>query len=230
MFDWLKRVSAPKDGLSEIMQYFGQMLEDGRHSFDVASNSLLGGTDPEIIRDDLWATDKRINRTERRIRRLVVTHGTVHGANELPICLVVMSLVKDAERIGDYAKNIFDLAHIGSGVAEDSREDLIKLKDTISRMMAKARNLYELQDEEGAQAFCSEADALQSHCDAKINSLLIDGQTSDTPGKVATAALTYRFFKRTLAHMLNIISSVLMPLDRLDYFDEDPESRDSLND
>jgi hypothetical protein len=38
---------------------------------------------------------------------------------------------------------------------------------------------------------------------------------------VATTAVTYRYLKRVLAHSMNIITSVVMPLDRLDYYDED---------
>jgi hypothetical protein len=38
-----------------------------------------------------------------------------------------------------------------------------------------------------------------------------------------------RFYKRIAAHVLNILSSVVMPLHKLDYYDEDllPESPES---
>jgi len=39
-------------------------------------------------------------------------------------------------------------------------------------------------------------------------------------------ALLYRFLKRVTAHSLNVVSAVVMPVDRLDYFDEDVEDRD----
>jgi hypothetical protein len=45
-------------------------------------------------------------------------------------------------------------------------------------------------------------------------------------GEQAVAqALTYRYLKRIVAHLLNVLSAVVMPVDRLDYFDEDPEDR-----
>jgi hypothetical protein len=40
-------------------------------------------------------------------------------------------------------------------------------------------------------------------------------------GKLAATALAYRYLKRISAHSMNIITSVVMPLDHLDYFDED---------
>ncbi len=217
MFDWLKALRSQPSGLHDMMQFFEQMLEDGRHAFDIAANALLGGTKPEVIQDDLWATDKRINRNERRIRRMLITHAAVHGRTEFPVCLALMSLVKDAERIGDYAKNIFDLMRLGVGLPADTVEDLIKLKDTVSTMLAKARNIYESQDEEGAQAFLAECDALQDHCDSRVDALIL---REDGGGQVAAAALAYRYIKRIISHAMNIITSVVMPLDRLDYYDE----------
>ena len=37
--------------------------------------------------------------------------------------------------------------------------------------------------------------------------------------------LAYRYYKRVTAHLLNIISSLVVPLDELDYFDEDRATR-----
>ena len=217
MFDWLKALRAQPSGLHDIMQFFEQMLEDGRHAFDVAANGLLGGTDPDVIKEDLWATDKRINRNERRIRRMLITHAAVHGRTEFPVCLTLMSLVKDAERIGDYAKNIFDLMRLGRKIPKDSLDDLVRFKDTISTLLAKARNIYESQDEDGADAFLAECDALSEHCDAKVDALIL---REDGGGEIAATALAYRYFKRIISHAMNIITSVVMPVDRLDYYDE----------
>jgi hypothetical protein len=50
----------------------------------------------------------------------------------------------------------------------------------------------------------------------------------DEPGTQAVArALTHRYLKRVIAHLMNVLSAVIMPLDKLDYFDEDPEDRSS---
>ena len=216
MFEWLSALRSQPSGLDEIMQYFEQMLEDGRHVFDAASNSLLGGTDPAIIKDDLWATDKRINSNERRTRRRLITHAAVHGRTEFPVCLALMSIVKDAERIGDFAKNIFDLSMIGAKIDDANQDDLVRVKDATSRLLAKSRNIYETQDADGARAFITECEEHQAHCEEKMRELCM--QTGDN---VAATAMTYRYLKRVLAHSMNIITSVVMPLDRLDYYDED---------
>lgn len=199
----------------DIQQRFMQMLEDGRHVFDAAANALVGGTDPDAIREDLFVTDKRINETEQELRRLILVHGTVHGATSFPSLLVMMSVAKDAERIGDYAKNIFDLgaARIGLGAEADA---LVRLKDRVSRLLVKARNLYQSEDEKAARSFLAEADKVEDECDAAVARLLaVAGEN------VAGQALAYRYLKRVTSHAGNVVTALVVPLDKLDFFDED---------
>ena len=75
---------------------FGQMLDSGRHIFDTAANAFLGGTDLEVIREDLFATDKRINRAERQIRAAIraLSDGEHHARDGFNIHSVIKSMRK----------------------------------------------------------------------------------------------------------------------------------------
>ena len=221
MFDWLK-TSDSGEGLERMRQQLGTMLSDGRHVFDAASNAFLGGADPDVVREDLFATDKRINDTERAIRRQAVVHGSVHGSSQLPACLVLMSIVKDAERIGDYSKNIFDIALIKPKSKDAWFDDLLDHKNRVSALLQEAIELYTAQDESKAKSFLERGDAMQKYYDDQVEKLLGADPGTDQP---AATALCYRYYKRVVAHLLNIITSIIMPLDQLDYFDEDPETR-----
>ena len=223
MFKFFKRIDPESSGLAKMQRSFGRMLAEGRHTFDAATNAFLGGTSPDVVREDLFATDKNINHLERQIRREVVIHGSVHGATELPACLVMMSIVKDAERIGDYSKNLFDLAAVHQKTTDDEYyEDLLELKDKISRLIDEARAIYAGQDERQAKDFIQRGDKLQDHCDRKVETLLSPEPRTTQP---AATALCYRYYKRVLAHLLNIVTSIVMPIDKLDYYDEDKATR-----
>lgn len=220
MFDWLKGKDQGVEGLEAISRKFEQMLEDGRHVFDAAANTLLAGSDPDVVREDLFATDRRINSVEQEIRRALVVHGSVHGSFSLPELLVMMSLVKDAERIGDYAKNLFDLAvHSRESFTEDERRQLVDRKDRISRLLAKARNIYDGQDEDAARRFLEECKEIEDACDAAVH-----GSLAVTDRNLAATVLTNRYFKRVISHAANIVTSLVMPIDKLDYFDEPGEA------
>ena len=45
--------------------------------------------------------------------------------------------------------------------------------------------------------------------------------SSSVANHAVPRALLYRFLKRITAHSLNVVTAVVMPVDRLDYFDED---------
>lgn len=220
MLRWLNKLGGDPTKMDAIHTDFLEMLEDGRHIFDAASNLLLAGGDPEVIRKDLFRTDERINLTEQKIRREIVVHGAVYGSVALPSSLVVMSLVKDAERIGDYAKNLFDLAKLHPDLGEgDGRAALVEMKDQISKMLARTHGLFHEPDPDSAHAFLKEAETLQKRCDTEVARLIaVKGKN------MAGLVLALRYFKRVVSHAANVITSIVMPVDKLDYYPNRPHS------
>lgn len=200
--------------IDDIEKRFLQMLEDGHHIFDLAAAGFVGGTDPEVIRSDLFNTDQRIDETERELRRMLVVHATVHGATSVPRTLVLMALARDAERIGDHAKNLFALCVAGPNLG-DEKEALTELKDRVSAMLTRARDVHVSQDENEAHAFLADLEKVEEVCDDGVKRLLkIEGSNA------ASAALGYRYFKRVVSHAGNIVTALVVPLDKLDYLDE----------
>ena len=209
-------------GLEHIDAQVQGMINDARHTFDLAMNALTGGP-VATVADEVRRTDRRINITEMEIRRELVVHASVHGGVDTPEVLVLMHMVKDLERIGDYNKNIFDLADEGVSLAEaPDLGRLLGYRDELSSRIALMGELLITQDEDGARAYITRGDELRREFDDRINELV----HSTEPAVVAVPrALLYRFLKRVTAHSLNVVSAVVMPVDRLDYFDEDDETR-----
>ena len=220
MFSWLQPDS---QGLARIAEQFGQMLAEGQSLFEEASRTFLEGRDPQAVSDDLHARDRQINRLEQTIRRELVVHLTVGQGADAHECLRMMSLVKDAERVGDYAKNIFNLTVAPPGFDQDPLHAVLAgLVPRLSGMFTRVRELYAAQDEEGARAYCEEADALRRELDGHVEALIKDPAGCSHP---VAAALLFRYDKRTLAHTSNVASAIYMPLDKLDYLDEDEQDR-----
>ena len=224
MLDWFtSKGETGSTGLHKMRADFGQMLDAGRHMFNTAANAFLGGTDLEVIRQDIFVTDKRINHAEQQIRREIVVHATVHGATEFPACLVLMSVVKDAERVGDYAKNIFDLAELSpQKPAGEFKADLVALKDRISSLMANCREAFDKEDDDSARKLIAESQEIEDHCDAQISKLIQSGAENDMG---TTYALTYRYFKRVSSHAFNVATTIVQPVDKID-FSEKPDALD----
>lgn len=213
MFKWLR--GGGGDALDEIEDTFQSMLSDDRHVFDLAMSARVGGADPATLVDALNEAEERTDEAERRIRRLVLVHASVQGASDIPSCLMYMSIAKDAERIADLSKGLFGIAEtVGPPPAGELRDDLMRLRDTISPMITEAARILTDDDREAAAAFIETARELQERCHARINPLL--REESVVP-QAAASVLSYRHLSRIVANLLNIVSAVVVPLDRLDY-------------
>jgi len=211
------------DRLDRIEATLQQMIIDDLHAFGLSMSALLGQASSHEIGAELRATDHRVNAAERDIRRELVVHASVHGAIDTPAILVYMSIVKDIERIGDYAKNIFDLAVDGADLSTGVYTgEITHLAAEIPEFLRGAAAAFAERDAERSKELLHHGDALLDRFDERVSALVRE----EHPDRQAVAvALAHRYLKRIVAHGMNVLSAVVMPVDRLDYFDEDPEDR-----
>ena len=185
-----------------------------------ASIQSLRKSDSADIDIDIFGMDKKINEFERDVRRKVMTHLAIGGKEDIGSGLVLVSVVIDIERIGDYTKNIYDLAvnhpkKLEGGIIEDRLAEIenISLKlveDSIdafkNQNIEKARNLMGLYKKN-----------ISSQCDTITNDI-ISGKVGDIKvGRATAIALYARYLKRIAAHSRNLISSIVNPFERIGY-------------
>jgi phosphate transport system protein len=199
------------------------MLEHDRFEFDLAMSALLGRVQAEDVNQELRDADRKVNSLEREIRRELVVHASVFGGIQSPAVLVYMSVVKDIERVGDYSKNLLDLARDGADFsAAPDAEEWQRLTTELSQFIVAAGEAFRVRDPSRSRELRRRGDQLLDLFDERVSSLI----RAEDPGPQAVPrALAHRYFKRVVAHLMNLLSAVIMPLDRLDYFDEDPEDR-----
>lgn len=208
--------------LEDVENKVKAMLVYDRQEFELAIQALMGEAEPEQLNDEIRSTDQQVNRLEREIRRDLLVHSSVFSGIDTPAVLVYMSVVKDVERVGDYAKNLLDLALDGAdfSTAPDAAE-WRELTGEISEYITDAGEVFIARDPKRARSMLARGDQLLDLFDEQVSSLV---RTPGQPQAVARA-LAHRYLKRVVAHLMNLLSAVIMPLDRLDYFSEDPEDR-----
>ncbi|MGD2216550.1 MAG: PhoU domain-containing protein [Gemmatimonadales bacterium] len=177
----------------------------------------------------IYKTDVEVNKLERTIRRQVIAHLSLRGTSpSLPYCLLLMSLVKDVERIGDYAKNLAEIKeyHPDPLPDDEALAQLREIRAAVETSFAETAEVFETSDRERALAMTREGRELTHRCDALVEQVA----RSEYKARTAVAlAMGARFYKRTAAHVLNVLSSVVMPLHKLDYYDEDEIDVDEEN-
>jgi Na+/phosphate symporter len=199
------------------------MIKHDRHEFELAMAALMGDVVASEVNAELRATDQQVNRLEREIRREILIHASVFGGIETPAVLVYMSVVKDIERVGDYAKNLLDLARDGANFSEvEDADDWRQLAADLSGFITEAGDAFHAGDAKASRGLHVRGNALLNRFDHAVSAMV---RGDDQAAQPVARALAYRYLKRVVAHLMNLLSAVTMPLDQLDYFDEDPEDR-----
>jgi phosphate transport system protein len=209
-------------GLGAVEARIEEMLGTCGEVLRLAISAFDPGTSAREIGPLVRQTDRKVNKAERAIRRDLVVHVSVQTGADLPLVLVYMSIIKDIERIGDYAKNIWDVA----AALEDGGPDLSMMDPLFARTIALVSEIaeaYVSRDAERATALLNRCDEWLDEYDANVDALMV----SDAPSTVGVPqALLNRHLKRITAHLMNVLTSVVMPFDRLDYWDEDKIDRE----
>jgi phosphate uptake regulator len=200
--------------LDHVEQEIASMLGDCRHSFDLAMGALVTDADVEPLGREIRVTDQRINRAEESVRRELVVHTSVHGGADVALVLTSLLIVKKLERVGDQAKNIFDLA--AEGVRFSGADDyglFVELRDSVSSMMGEAATIMVAGDEAGANALIERSQVRMDEMDRRVNELI----HTDAPGYHAVPrAMLFRYIKRIVANVSGVVGTLVRPLDRSD--------------
>ena len=171
-------------------------------------------------RSSIYRRDIEVNKLERTIRKQVIAHLSLKGSSpSLPYCLLLMSLVKDAERIGDYAKNLSEVReyHPDPLPQDEYVGELRSIREGVERAFSVTAEVFAASDHERAMALIREGRTITHRCDMLVSRVA----ASEYGARDATAVVMgTRFYKRIAAHVLNILTSVVMPLHKLDYYDE----------
>ena len=207
------------DLLDSIDAKLSEMLTNSMHAYDITMNCLLGDTNLETVREDLYNTDKTINELHREVRREMIIHSAVNSRNlDIPLLLSYMTMSKDIERIGDYCKNLFEIAETGNSFAKgDDLDAYMELKNDIGKLIVYLQSCLNLDDESKVQDLITLGSSLNNDLDEKITALLEDKEKIQYP--VATT-LFYRYLKRIVSHIVNAATAIIMPTDQIDYLDE----------
>lgn len=217
MFKNLLQLWKGKDFLSQVLDEFKKMLDDTHQMFNSVCRKLIENQEEEGLADNIYALDKRVNSLEKDIRKRIVEHLAIQPAVELSTSLLLMSVVKDAERLGDYSKNLLEVTNILESPLD--KEKYLSFFDNIVEDLGQLFNLtkeafIKSDRTKAAQAWDYEVKLVKT-CDKIIYQVAKSSLPVDT---AVAFALIARYFKRLAAHLANIATSVILPLDEIDYF------------
>lgn len=168
---------------------------------------------------DIYEEDRKVNHFERDVRRKILKHLVITGELNVVAGLILSSIVIDIERIGDYMKNIMELAaaHPAKLTCGKYEGDVQRIEATVSRLFEAIVPTLQASDTDRARRLIDESLWIKKKCDEIDADLIGDGDPSLSSGDAVAIALYVRYLKRIGAHLMNVLSSVVNPFDRIGF-------------
>lgn len=217
MFGAIREFFRRESLLDQCFQETIEILGVARDMMAAAGHSLRQ-SDTGEVELDVRKADKQINKYQREIRRNVLTHLSVSSSTDLTAALILISIIIDVERLGDYTKNIVELAQ-----AHPKRLEAGKYEDELRVLEERVRTGYdevgqalETSDEKLARQFMHSHQGFAVSADGMIKSL-IRADDELAKGSAVTLALYLRYLKRCESHLSNIVSSIANPFPRIGF-------------
>ena len=205
--------------LTKVLEEFKTMLDNTEQTYSLVIARLLENAGPPDVEEQVWQIDKGVNEAQRDIRRHIVEHLSLQPTVDINACLLLMSVVKDAERIGDYAKNLYEVTRLLENPVDMQvfRRYLGEMDKEILTLFSLTREAFVESDEDKSELAWGYEERMKKRCDTAVAELA----HSELPVNEAVClTLVARHFKRIIAHLTNIATSVVLPLSDIDYFDE----------
>ena len=203
-------------------QDFATMLDLCERMYREVNGALWQGKLPETLLRETYERDIQLNQLERGVRKRVLIHLSMQGsgAANLSYCMVLLNVVKDAERIGDYVKNLAEIPEISGPTFPEGevRTELRDIGQEATELLEPVGHIFRESNAENAEELIRHGRSLSQRADAVLPQI---ARSDYGPAGAVTAALLARTYKRIIGHNVNILSSVVMPVHKIDYFDED---------
>jgi phosphate uptake regulator len=224
VLDFFKRGRG--SAIDDVERMLVQMVRDGRAVYDAATAAVFGGGTSKDTKRTVKGTDREINEAQRQVRRALIVHASVTGSPDLALAMAYMSVVKDVERVGDYAKSLYDIARYGADFSQaEDREELEHYCNAVGNLLDEAAMVFEERNTERATELVTKADGFIDDYDEHIKA----AAHAEGPAPAAVVrALYYFYLERITAHVMNLMTSLVLPLDQLDYYDEAKDDRREL--
>jgi phosphate transport system protein len=190
----------------------GKMLIIAKDMFSIAMSVLL---DNEKSRADLYKMDQGLNEIQMDVRRKILEHLSINPAMDITASLILITIIVDIERLGDYSKNVLDLSRELDMKLEGGYFDEIrKLRKELEPIFDETKKVIEKMEKEMGKEQMERCTAIAKRCDNFLDELLDDKHEA----KMAIlATLLLRYMKRIASHLKNVASSVVNPFARIGY-------------
>lgn len=215
MFKKIKTFWQKEGLLLEAMKSIEKMFIEDKEIFEKATHALMEKV--EVKPEEIYQIDQNINQNEMEIRKKILEHLSINPSQDTVFSLILLDVARDIERVGDYGKNIYELAlkYPEEFKKEKYAEILRMTRNKILEIFDLVLKAFKESEPELAQKIIDEHHRLNREMEGLIERVM---QTEKIKAKEAVVyALFARFLKRVSAHLANIATTIVNPFHRVRY-------------
>ena len=197
-----------------------EMIHTCQEMFNVVLRALHE-EESEHIRDRVKGMDAAVNHFQADVRRRIYRYLALSRDRDLLSALQLHDIVNEIERVGDYSKNIAELAEM-----VPSRVDWGEHEAGMASVRAKVLEMFDLcfqtvatSDKAAARRCELLYQEVANHCDDTLEALVTPPE--DDPNmverRILSLLLMLRYTKRVAAHLKNAVVTITNPYHRLGY-------------
>ena len=197
--------------LGDAIEETCRMIVESEHMFVASMAALLDGQEPSI---DVVEKDENIDMGERMVRRLVFQHIMMNPDQDLPSALALVSVVHDAERIGDYNKSLLYLAQwrTDSFLQHAQVKMCAEIRNMIKPMFGQSLTAIKEGDAAEARKVMHQSRVIKEKTHNILEALM---QNMGGGREDVVCSSCAQYLRRISAHLSNIASSIANPFDLL---------------
>ena len=222
MFKEFFNLIKKQDLLTQALNDSYEMSSIALEMFNLVTEMLFIDLNAKVSDDEVEEVKKKdylLNHFDRSIRKKVFEHVIVNEKpdQELYTSLTLITIVQNLERLGDYSKNLNEIAEIKHMLKSDEYNSLVKgYAEVLKKMYKDTFVSFKKADEAVATGVIDEHFKFKSEIDDKLTELAT--KEPDANINYVTYALMLRYFKRISAHLMNIATSITNPIDKIGYY------------
>ena len=220
IFNDIVSIWRSEDLLSQAWDESREMLEFSEDMFSSAVKYLRRGVKIKKLKK-LKKEDKKINEFQQNVRKKVVTHFSVSkNIDNLPNGLVLLNMVIDVERLGDYTKNILDMAiyYPEALVSEELLPELNTLENEVRLRFQKTCESIGRQDIVLAEHLLkTHQESLAIDSDNILHNCISCKIDFENNKQATVVPLCARYLKRIGSHLKNISTTMINPYEYIGY-------------
>ena len=213
MFGTLRKLLRGESLIRHCYDETGTMFELVARLYDQAIAYLLDQDTPSI---DIHKEDKRVNHLEMQIRGDILRHFAINPQVEVSSALVLSFVIGYVERVGDYAKNIEELAQMYRRPLREapSAQPLVAIAERVGLNIRRTRQAFANEDKTLAIDIIRDHKRVRKVCNQCLEAAF---QAEDISREDLVCAMLARYLKRISAGLKNVCTALVAPYDQVGY-------------